>query len=95
MQKLTVQEVEAFLQKHKRWQLLEGKLYTRVKFKGFKQAFAFMVQVAKLAEEANHHPIWKNSYNLVEITLITTQLNAITSLDCQLAQMIDALLECA
>src|SRR5271165_1534353 len=38
-------------------------------FKDFAEAFAFMGQVAQLAERHGHHPDWFNSYNRVEISL--------------------------
>ena len=39
------------------------------KFKNFEEAFSFMTRVALLAEKADHHPDWSNSYNKVDITL--------------------------
>lgn len=86
------QAIESFLEQCNQWQLHNGKLYRELKFKDFKQAFAFMAQVAQLAEEINHHPLWVNSYSRVEIQLITTELNAITELDIKLATRIEQLL---
>ena len=37
-------------------------------FPDFPQAFAFMTQVALMAEKRNHHPEWSNVYNRVSIT---------------------------
>jgi len=41
------------------------------KFKDFSEAFGFMSRVALLADKADHHPDWSNSYNKVEIVLST------------------------
>ncbi|WP_304062525.1 4a-hydroxytetrahydrobiopterin dehydratase [Pedobacter glucosidilyticus] len=68
-------------------------LYKSFSFKDFAEAFAFMTKVAILAEEAQHHPTWKNTYNKVEIWLQThDEGNIVTEKDKALAQAIDALL---
>lgn len=60
-------------------------------FADFKKAFAFMTQVAEVAEQMNHHPDWQNSYNRVVISLRTHDQNAVTDLDIALAKEISAL----
>lgn len=55
----------------------------------FQQAFAFMTRVAALAEELNHHPDWRNSYNRVEIELTTHDLGGLSALDVEMARRID------
>lgn len=62
-------------------------------FDDFSQAFAFMVQVALLAEKANHHPDWSNCWNRVTIRLSTHDAgNRVTDKDRDLALAINALL---
>ncbi len=74
------------------WQETKDGLYQKFTFKDFKQAFAFMEQVAKLAEEQQHHPRWTNEWNTVEIWLSTHEAsNAITDKDRALAGKIDLL----
>lgn len=64
-------------------------LELRLRFIDFKTAFAFMQQVAELAEKLNHHPEWRNVYNRVEIRLTTHDAgNTITDKDRQLAAAI-------
>ncbi len=58
-------------------------------FEDFQQAFAFMTRVAALAEELNHHPDWRNSYNRVEIELTTHDLGGLSGLDVEMARRID------
>lgn len=59
-------------------------------FKDFKQAFAFMTQVAMEAEKMNHHPAWTNVYNKVSIKLSTHDAGGIvTPKDRLLAKAID------
>jgi 4a-hydroxytetrahydrobiopterin dehydratase len=62
------------------------------KFKNFSEAFGFMTRVALLAESADHHPDWSNSYNKVTISLSTHSAGGLTANDTKLAKAIDALL---
>lgn len=62
-------------------------------FDDFSQAFAFMTQVALLAEKADHHPEWSNVYNRVDILLTTHDAGGLSERDVDLAQKIDALVE--
>lgn len=61
-------------------------------FKDFKEAFAFMTEVAFHAELQNHHPNWSNVYNRVEIALTTHDAgNVVTDKDIVLAKSISAI----
>ena len=62
------------------------------KFKDFSEAFAFMTRVALLAQAADHHPEWSNTYNKVRITLSTHDAGGLTENDVTLAEQIDQLL---
>jgi len=53
------------------WEEKDNKLYRKFVFNNFIEAFAFMTKVAILAEKANHHPTWKNTWNTVEVWLST------------------------
>jgi 4a-hydroxytetrahydrobiopterin dehydratase len=60
----------------------------------FKEAFSFMQKVAAAAEQANHHPKWRNEYNIVEVWLSTHEAGGkITNKDRQLADAIDQIYE--
>ena len=74
------------------WRLdpAEGGRITRdFVFSDFVQAFAFMTQVAMLAERCNHHPEWSNVYKRVSITLTTHDAKGLTMKDVDLARLID------
>lgn len=74
------------------WKEENNSLTKSFKFKDFVEAWAFMTQVALLAEKMDHHPEWCNVYNTVDITLTThDQGNTITEKDRELAKKIDAL----
>ncbi len=68
-----------------------GAIVRDFKFKNFVEAFAFMTQVALLAEKADHHPDWSNTYNRVSIRLSTHDAGGLTVKDIALAKAIDAL----
>lgn len=66
-----------------------NKLRATLKFKDFKEAFAFMTEVAFHAEGQNHHPEWSNVYNTVKINLSTHDAgNKVTKKDHKLAKSI-------
>ena len=74
------------------WRQLDDALVTELKFKNFVDAFAFMGDVAALAEAQNHHPEWSNVYNRLTIRLTTHDAgNRITDKDRKLAEAIEAL----
>ncbi len=73
-----------------KWSLSkDGKsLHQNFKFKTFAEAWSFMTHVALLAERADHHPDWSNSYNQVNISLTTHDAGGVTKRDIALAQAI-------
>ena len=74
------------------WTEQNNKLYKAFKFKNFSEAFAFMTQVALAAEKMDHHPLWTNVYNTVEIWLSTHDAgDVVTEKDKILAKAIDAI----
>lgn len=74
------------------WREEDGKLCLSITFKDFSAAWAFMTQVALLAERMNHHPEWSNVYNRVDIALMTHDAGGITHKDVALARYISQLL---
>lgn len=77
----------------KNWKIRDGKLYLKIKFKDFSEAFSFLTRVAIEAEKLNHHPEIHNVYNEVELYLITHDKNSITNLDYELAKRINKILK--
>ena len=72
------------------WQEKNNRLTAKFQFKDFRQAFAFMTEVAFEAEAQQHHPDWANVYNRVEIALNTHDAGGVvTEKDHQLAAAID------
>lgn len=75
------------------WEEKNNTLYRKFSFSNFPEAFAFMTRVALEAEKMDHHPLWTNVYNQVEIWLSTHDAgNTVTDKDRKLAKKIDALI---
>ena len=75
------------------WREDNNALYRKFEFRDFSEAFAFMVRIAIEAERMNHHPLWKNVYNKLEIWLNTHDAgDVITNKDVQLAEKINSLM---
>jgi 4a-hydroxytetrahydrobiopterin dehydratase len=66
-----------------------GVIHREFRFAGFAEAFAFMTEVALIAEKRNHHPEWSNVYNRVTISLTTHDVNGLSRNDIDLAHLID------
>ena len=76
------------------WKTEDNRLKKTFRFKDFSEAFAFMTRVALIAEKANHHPTWTNTYNTVAFELSTHDAgDVVTDKDHKLAKAIDALIK--
>ena len=89
--KLSEDEIKNALSKLTGWKLVDGKLNISLHFENFIQAFSFMTSIALEAEKMNHHPEWSNVYNQIEISLITHDLNGVSTYDIKLASIINKL----
>ena len=75
------------------WKETDNKLYRKFVFSDFSEAFSFMTRVALIAEKMDHHPLWTNVYNTVEIWLSTHDVgDIVTEKDKKLAEEIDSLI---
>ena len=87
--KLGEEALRAGLARLPRWELCDGKLRREFALADFSEAFAFMARVALLAEKADHHPDWSNSWNKVVIELTSHDAGGLTQRDLDLAGAID------
>jgi 4a-hydroxytetrahydrobiopterin dehydratase len=71
------------------WSVIDGKLHREITFDDFSEAFGFMARVALLAEKADHHPDWSNSWNKVVIDLVSHDAGGLTDRDRALADSIN------
>jgi len=76
------------------WKEEANSLCASYQFKNFREAFAFMTEVAIEAEKMNHHPNWSNVWNKVDFKLNTHDAgDIVTDLDHALAKKIDEIFE--
>lgn len=76
------------------WKEQDNTLQAEFKFKNFTQAFAFMTEVAFVAEAQQHHPNWSNVYNTVSFRLNTHDAgDVVTEKDHRLAAAIDEIVK--
>ena len=67
----------------------QGRLSKAFTFKNYRKSFAFVSQVAMLAERKNHHPEIILDYGKVTVSLISHDVKKITERDLELAIQID------
>lgn len=89
--RLSDADVDAMLAKLDGWSELHGRqaIGKSLQFTNFREAFAFMSEVALMAEKIDHHPEWTNVWNRVDIVLSTHSVGGLTQLDEKLAKAID------
>jgi 4a-hydroxytetrahydrobiopterin dehydratase len=73
------------------WMIHNELLVKEFVFSTFQDAINFVNTVAKIADEADHHPDIFISYNKVKISLITHDLGEISEKDYSLAKEIESL----
>ncbi|NWF86077.1 MAG: 4a-hydroxytetrahydrobiopterin dehydratase [Bryobacteraceae bacterium] len=88
---LTPAELDANLASLPGWSLVNGKLHREYRFADFPHAFGFMATAAPVIERRNHHPEWLNVYNCVTVDLTTHDAGGVTSLDVDLARLLDSI----
>lgn len=73
------------------WMIHNELLVKEFVFSTFRDAINFVNAVAKIADEADHHPDIFIYYNKVKISLITHDLGEISEKDYSLAKEIESL----
>ena len=94
LHKLSPQEIQEALPSLPHWHFNEPLNCISREFiwPNFVQAFAFMTQIAELAEQHQHHPEWRNVYNKVVISWTTHDVGGLSHKDLLMAQLCDDLL---
>jgi 4a-hydroxytetrahydrobiopterin dehydratase len=88
---LSQSEIHSALQELKDWSVKGPNIEASFAFKTFRDAIAFIVEIAIEAEVMGHHPEIANSYNRVSFSLCTHDAgHKITDLDIGMAARIDA-----
>ena len=75
----------------KAWELKDGKIVKSFQFPSFMDAIEFVNEVARIAEELDHHPIITINWKAVRLSLKSFDVDAITKRDINLARKIEEL----
>ena len=93
---LTENEENRFLAELDDWEIVRGavhKIRKEFMLKTFRNAVAFINNIADLAEEENHHPELHINYRRVTVELSTHAILGLSENDFIVAAKIDALME--
>lgn len=93
MEKLKREEIDFKLKTINDWKLIGDSIQKKFVFKDFEEAMIIINQIAKIANDLNHHPEWFNVYNQLEITLNTHDVNGLSDLDFTFAKKVDLITE--
>ena len=86
-------QADEFLKQISGWELKNGHLYKKFKFKDFKEAMKFINSAAEIAEQEGHHPDFCVHYNKVEMEIWTHAINGLSENDFILAAKVDEILK--
>ncbi len=90
---LSEDQVKLEVAKLPSWTGSQAGLDRKLEFEDFRGAMRFMQACVDDIELLNHHPIWKNKYNTIDIHIDTFDVgNRTTDLDIKLAQLIERIL---
>lgn len=89
--KLDINKIKEYLPLVENWLLIGDQIKRDFKFKNFKEAMDFVNDVAKIAEEEDHHPDIYIFYNKVNLSLSTHAVKGLSENDFILAAKINAL----
>ncbi|MBF0547285.1 MAG: 4a-hydroxytetrahydrobiopterin dehydratase [Candidatus Riflebacteria bacterium] len=89
---LSIGQAREFFPEVPNWTLGEKNLTRELSFQDFCEAMEFVKEVAKVAEQQNHHPDLHISYKKVNLTLTTHKIGGLSRNDFILAARIDRIL---
>ena len=88
---LETAKINELLKEIPAWQLKEGHLYKKFKFKNFVEAMKFVNKIAEIAESEGHHPDFSVHYNKVEVEIWTHAINGLSENDFIVAAKIEGI----
>lgn len=93
MDKLSNEDIEKRLLRLPEWDYYDNAIHAEFEFENFKDCFSAMSRIAFECEALNHHPDWKNVYNVLTISLSTHVADGVTLKDFKLAEAIENIVE--
>lgn len=92
MRRLGERDVRRMLKDLGSWRLVGRRIVRVVRYEGFMPGVELLNEIAKLAEEMDHHPDVTVSYGRMRISLTTHDAEGLTELDFKLASRIEEIL---
>ncbi len=92
MRRLGEREVRRMLKELGGWRLAGRRIVRVVRYEGFMPGVELLNEIAKIAEEMDHHPDVTISYGRMRISLTTHDAKGLTELDFKLAGRIEEVL---
>lgn len=89
--KLTEDEIASELESVVGWAVEEGKLVKELSFEKYLDGVDFGVQIARIADDFDHHPDLTIGYCRVKVAVNTHDVGGISPWDFELARRINAL----
>ena len=91
--RLSSEEIGEHLKELSGWSSDGRNIKRRLEFEEFRGAIQFMQLCVDGIEERNHHPVWINKFNVIDIQLNTFDIGGyITLLDFDLAKFFESML---
>ncbi len=91
--KLSEEEIADRLSDVPGWGYIDGRLRSQFQTLNFSNGVTFVNQIARIADDLNHHPDVLLTYPRVTIDIYTHDVGGLTEFDFTLAKRITALLE--
>ncbi|MGE6393541.1 4a-hydroxytetrahydrobiopterin dehydratase [Psychrobacter pacificensis] len=93
MSSLSDKQIDLQLEELAGWQRDGNSIVKTYHFSDFIEAMSFMNQAAFYAEALEHHPEWRNIYNIVEVRLTNQDTVGVSSLDIRLAKRMEHIVQ--
>ena len=89
--KLNENEIKEKLSEFDGWELEDGRITRKFKFKNFAQSLEFVNAVGAIAEAQNHHPDIKFGWGNAQVFYITHDVDGISAKDFAAVEAIEKL----
>ena len=93
MSSLSNEQINMQLEDLAGWERDGNSIVKSYHFGDFIEAISFMNQAAFHAEALEHHPEWRNVYNIVDVRLTNHDTGGISSLDIRLAKRMEQIIQ--
>ena len=88
---LTQEETQGKISEVPGWEISGDTIEKKFKFKDFIESMSFVMKVAFLSEQADHHPEITINYSRVKLSLSTHSAGGLTGKDFELAKEINGI----